>query len=273
MHIAGHIVIQRSDDMVSQLHDGYSHTSILEVLSHFHADIAASYNHSALRELLFHILTDLDGIGNIAQSEYTGIVCAFHGRTDGSSTRRKNELVIAFGVLTAVLAADCDSLGLGINGGHFAVDPDIHIEPGIEALGSLEGQSRLLGDFTTDIIGQTTVGKRDVLAAFKHNDLSGFIQTAQSCCCGSTAGYTAYNYNFHGKASFLLKPFVDIISITHTGLLCKTGIDRNPYFFPGFAGKAAAGPSQDGPAVCFFVIYARLFMPECRNAAGCAAVL
>lgn len=60
--------------MVSQLHDGYSHTGILEVLSHFHADIAAAYNHSALRELLFHILTDLDGIGNIAQSEYTGIV-------------------------------------------------------------------------------------------------------------------------------------------------------------------------------------------------------
>ncbi len=78
--------------MVSQLHDGYSHTGILEVLSHFHADIAAAYNHSALRELLFHILTDLDGIGNIAQSEYTGIVCAFHGRTDGAAPGERMSL-------------------------------------------------------------------------------------------------------------------------------------------------------------------------------------
>ena len=81
---------------------------------------------------------------------------------------------------------------------HLALHPHIHVETGVESLGGLQLQRLPLGDGAADVVGQAAVGKRDVLALFKQDDLGVFVVAAQPGSGAGAAGHTAHNQNFHG---------------------------------------------------------------------------
>ncbi len=49
----------------------------------------------------------------------------------------------------------------------------------------------------TDVVGQATVGKRDIVAAFQHQDFGIFRKAPQAGGRCRAAGHTADNYDFH----------------------------------------------------------------------------
>ena len=79
-----------------------------------------------------------------------------------------------------------------MDGGHFAVDPHIDIMLAFEFCRGHQDQRFGILHEPAQIIGQRTVGIRDVLAPFEHDDLRRLVQSAHAGCCGCAAGNAAY---------------------------------------------------------------------------------
>ena len=192
--------------MIGHLHNGHIQTGVQEVFGHFHANVAAADNDGlfALAES-HHLVPDGVGVGDVAQGEDVGGLGALDGRHQGLGAGGENQLVIGFGVLPVLLEiVDGDGLPGTVDGHHLRQHPDVNAEPVVKALRRLQRQGALFGDLTADIVGQTAVGKGDVLAAFQQYNFAALIQTTQAGRSAGAAGHTADNHSFHEKSLQLM---------------------------------------------------------------------
>ena len=113
----------------------------------------------------------------------------------------KQQLVVGFfKPLAAFQITHRYSLSLRVNGGDFVLHPHIHPEPGEKAFWGLKGQLlRVLND-PADVIGQATVGVRDISRTFKHHDFRLLVQPANPGGRRSASRHATYNHNFHLSA-------------------------------------------------------------------------
>ena len=84
-----------------------------------------------------------------------------------------------------------DALVSAVNSDDLGIDAHIQIEASLEAVGRLHKEAVLLGNFTTDKIWQSAVGKRHMRAALEHDDLAVLRQPARACCRAGPASDTS----------------------------------------------------------------------------------
>ena len=72
---------------------------------------------------------------------------------------------------------------------------DVNIEPAEEHLARGHEQPVLVGDDVADVVGQTAVGKRRVLAAVEDDDLGLFVQPSQAGGGRGAASDASHNQN------------------------------------------------------------------------------
>ena len=121
-------------------------------------------------------------------TKWFGPVDSGDGRLQWRCARGKNQCVVGFFVFASGFPlAHPDAPGGAIDADDLGFDAHIQIEARLEALGRLHQQAVLLGDFTTDKIRQSAVGKRHMRAALEHDDLAVLAQPSRACCrAGST---------------------------------------------------------------------------------------
>lgn len=64
--------------------------------------------------------------------------------------------------------------------------------------GGLNQETLTVSDDIADVVGQSAVGERNVVAAFKDDDLGGFVESACTGCDGCSGGDSADDDKFHG---------------------------------------------------------------------------
>ena len=133
-----------------------------------------------------------EGIFHGAQRENTFAADAGKRRNRRPCAGGKKQLVIGFRVdLSAIQCVNGDGFLCGIDRSYFLPYPHINAKTIPEALRSLQRQFFLLFDHTAHIIRQAAVGIGHIAAAFDHDDLRVFIQTADAGGGRSTARYPA----------------------------------------------------------------------------------
>ena len=197
--------LSASNEMVGKLHDGHVKSCVGKIFSHLHANISTADNHRRFWMLFVYILLDLHSIGDIAQSKYLVTVDSINLRSNGRSTRRKNQAVVSLGVFfTCFQIFDRNDLVFGINGNRLAEYANVNIETSLKALGCLQSQIGFFGDLTADIIRKSAVGERNKLSALQYNNLGFFVKPSESCRAGRTACHASYDQGLHKLTSVFL---------------------------------------------------------------------
>ena len=188
MNLGCHFIIQRGHDLLRHLHDSHEDAQMMQVFSHFQTDEAGTHDHRALHIMTFDIGLDPVGIGNAAQGEDLRFRNAGNARTQRLCTRGKQQLVVRLGIFLAGLCFfDRDGFGRAVYPHDLGIDADIHIQPGFEALRALHKQPLPFTDHSPHVIGQATIGIRDIRTPFKHDDFRAFIHPPQPGSSGSSA--------------------------------------------------------------------------------------
>ncbi len=113
-----------------------------------------------------------------------------------SSLRQQQFVIFVIPDLSGSDVQRCNSFVLSVNVGYTCVHMYIHLILFIEAFRALENQFRTTFYVTTYIIGEATIGKRNVGSCFKHRDTCVGREPANLCCSCCSGSYTAYNNNF-----------------------------------------------------------------------------
>ena len=195
---SGHIRVKGVHQLFRALHDGDFHAQLPEVLGQFQSDEAAACQHCGFGVILIDVFFDAQGIFHGPESKEVINIRAGDRRLCRFCSGRQKQLVIAFFKFPAGFQIfHRNRILLWMNGSDFMMHLHGHLESGEKAFRGLEGQMVLMGDDLSNIIRQSAVCVGDKSGALKNDDLCLFVQPANSCSGGRSAGHAAYNHNFH----------------------------------------------------------------------------
>jgi hypothetical protein len=91
----------------------------------------------------------------------------------------------------------CDGFLLSLYGYHFRAHPHVNSKPAVKANGRLHKQGISAFNYIANIVGEATVGVRDIFSFFKQDDLRLLIHSAQSGSGTGSSSHGAYDKVFH----------------------------------------------------------------------------
>ena len=191
--------------MVRHLCQSDLYAQLAQVLGYFQADEAAADDQGLFGMILGDVGLDGHRVGDVPDSKDLLGGKAGNGRRGGVCAHGQNQGVVGFLIVFSGLEVpDGDGFLLRMDGYRFAVYPDVHTEPAVEALRCLQGQGRAIPDGAAQVIGEPAVGKGNVGPLFYNHNVCVFVQTAQPGRSRSAACHTADNQYFflaHSKCS------------------------------------------------------------------------
>src|SRR5574344_646503 len=172
-------------------------TCLMEIFGHFKADKSCTNDYSILDFMCCYIPLYLICIRDITKCEYKIIVNSRYRWNRRFCSRREKQLIITLFILLTICCSDGDLLVCPIYRDNLRCNPYIYVESLRECLRGLHKELTPILYNTTNIIWQSTVGIRNIIALFKKYDFYFFVNSSQSGCCGCSTRYTT-NYNvFH----------------------------------------------------------------------------
>ena len=172
----------------------------MEVLGHFQPNEATAHNDRLDLGLqtLYSLRLDAVAVGHIAQGEDIGQVNARHGRHNGKRTGREQEHIVPFLILLSVAQVlHRNNLPVAVDGRHLVEGAHIHIVAVAKRHWGLDKQFLAVLNRVADIIGQTAIGVRDMLALFEEDNLRVLVESFQAGGGGSASRHAAHNHIFH----------------------------------------------------------------------------
>ena len=193
-----HVGIEGIHQLLGSLYDGHIQPQLTEIFRQFQTDKAAACQYRRLGLICIDVILNAEGIFHGTEGKQLFQANTGYLGLGGLCTGRQQQLIVCFFKgFSAFQIGHGNSLTLCIDCGHLVAHTHIHAEALHKACGSLQGQLCGVGDDIPDIIRQTAVCIGNIAAAFKYNDFSLFIQSANTCRSSRTACHTANNYNFH----------------------------------------------------------------------------
>jgi hypothetical protein len=151
--VAGHVIIQRSYQMIGHLHDCYGKACFGEILCHFQTDGTAAHDDRPPGMLGVDEGPNRQCVGDGAQRKNAGILRAGKIGPDRFSAGREDQFVIALFIGIPITATNGDRFRVGMNGYGFMAHANFHVKAAIETLGCLQRQIFLIGDLAAHIVG------------------------------------------------------------------------------------------------------------------------
>ncbi|MPN29383.1 hypothetical protein SDC9_176836 [bioreactor metagenome] len=153
---------------------------MLQVFRHFQADEPAAYYRGCLDALLLHHGADAVGIRHGPKGLYPRRIDARDGRAYGRGPRSQHKGIVGFLIGFAGLQPLDYNLILGpVNGGGFIIYAHIHVEFIVHGLGGLEKQRASGLNYASNMIGQTTIGIRNIRASLQQYDFRFLVQPSK----------------------------------------------------------------------------------------------
>lgn len=224
-----HLVVERGQYLIGEFDDIDDRAAMSEVLGHLEADVAgadddASHGPSAAlsRDGEGRIELRLDGVhvADTPQDVDARQIDPRNRRSHRFGSGAQRERIVTLGVLAPRIDfADPDGPGFAIDLGHFAAHAHVDVERLAQTLGRLQQQATPIGDDPADVVRQTAVGERDVVAPFEHDDLGCLVESARSRCHRGSRRDSTHDDDLH------LRPFAQVIASVQ-GLLSEAIASR-----------------------------------------------
>ena len=195
---SGHVRVKGVHQLFRALHDGDLHAQFPQVLGQFQSDEAAACQHCGFGVILIDVFFDAQGIFHGPEGKETVNVRAGDRRLRRFCSGRQEQLVVLFFKFFAGFQIFYrNRMLLWVNGGDFVAYLHGYLKSGEKALRCLERQISPVGDDVADVVRQSAVCIRDKSGPLKDDDFCLFVQPADSCGGGCSAGHAAYDYDLH----------------------------------------------------------------------------
>ena len=211
-----HIIVIWRHNLPGSLNNRYLFSSFTQILSCLNADkTAANYRN------LFHFSSVQIGlqsadIRHVSDGKHIASVDAFDAlRHDRLCPWRKNQLVITFlKRVSRVQVFHRYSLSVAIDRCHLMSRIYIYIMIVLEIFRKHHNQVFIRANNASEIVRERAIGKGNMCPSLKNDNLCFCIQSARPCSRRRTAGYTAYNNQFHKNSPFKVHKYSIIIILS-----------------------------------------------------------
>ena len=132
---------------------------------------------------------DRVGIRHVAQGEHVASIGAVQWGNQWRGARCQNQLVVCLLIgFTRLAIQDSQRLCFSVNSLHLLLRSHVQTESSPQEFGRRHQQLGAIFDFAADVVGQSAVGKRDILVLFKQGDFGILVHASRACRCRSAAG-------------------------------------------------------------------------------------
>ena len=94
LHIGGHVLIQRGQNMTAALHDADLYPGKLQIFRYLQPNKPGTYHQGAAHPVFCNVAANSIGIGHGAQRHHPGQIYARHGRAQRCRTGREYQFIV-----------------------------------------------------------------------------------------------------------------------------------------------------------------------------------
>ena len=198
----GHLDFEGWQDMLGELDEVGLEASLCERFGGLDADEPGSEDDGSRARGL----AQGEGVVDRAQSVYARGVEAVNRGPAREGSRGENQVVVGERVgLARLPVGDLDAVGSGVDRGGLGVDTHIEVERRLERLRGVEEEFSGVFDLAADVVRESAVRERHVLAALQYDDLGALVAPAQARGRAHATGDSSDDYYSHVRLTFWLE--------------------------------------------------------------------